>query len=121
MIQYQNVGFSSGLSQFIETSAVHPVEANFRASRPVVQTSKGPVPMVKGSVVGSRETPATVCGESCPPLMRESFRIEFSILKGGDLASLRSEVIRLLDVALDEYHLASGLVPPAYADFKAEE
>lgn len=79
------------------------------------------VPMTKINVRVDAPTTITSCGEECPVPVNESVTISLNVLRGGDsIAMLRAEVDRCLDVALAQYSLAYGIVPPATADFQSE-
>lgn len=78
------------------------------------------VPMVKGFVRLSVPSAVASCNpEACAGTINEAVKVEFNI-KGGDtasLAGLRSEVNRVLDIALADHNFANGIVPPVSTTF----
>lgn len=79
------------------------------------------VPMTKVNVRVDVPTTTTSCGVECPVPVNESIAISLNVLRGGEsITALRAEVDRCLDIALAQYSLAYGIVPPATADFQSE-
>lgn len=119
--RYQNVGFTSDKSVFIDVQSQSTSEATFTASKVQAAVTGGRVPMVKGSVALRTDSQAVVCGSECPTSVTESFELKFSVKAGAEnLSALRAEVNRLFDAAQADFALTQGLVPPVYAAFGAE-
>lgn len=119
MTQYQNVAFDRSKSVFVDTTSTKSNEATFD-SKPVMAKIGGTtVPMVRSSITLRSAVQATVsCGNDCPPEIVESVSISFNVEQGADrLVALRAETIRLLDIAIAEYNMTKGLVPPVFATF----
>lgn len=120
-MRYQNVEFARNRSVFIDTTnSTNPTEATFQSKSVLAQTKNGGVAMVKGSCTVRQEATTTTCGSECPVSVVESVDFNFSVLKGAsNLSALRVELIRLLDIAITDYSLTAGLVPPVQANFEA--
>lgn len=116
MSKYQNTGFETGSSTFVDTNQKN--EVTFRSRKVSTKVGAVIVPMVKAAATLRASSEAPVCGSECPLPIVESVKLEFSVTQGGaSLDALRTELMRLVDSALSEYHLANGLVPPSYATF----
>lgn len=122
MKKYQNVAFTRINSVFVDTKdPVTMPEVTFAARNVAANFKAGTVPMVKGSVALRNKQSTTICGTDCPVEVTEAVTLSFSVLHGGaNLAALRAEVNRLIDQAVADYGLTTGLVPPVFAAFEQE-
>lgn len=123
MTLYQNVGFETNKSSFVDVSNVAgPNTVSFSNKSVGVPTSVGVTKMVSGHVVLT--VPFEVdCSEQCNgATLNESLRLQWNIRQAdiAQLAALRTELNRVLDQAITDYHIGSGLVPPVYATFPSE-
>lgn len=89
-------------------------------------TVKSAAPVVAGQVVPMVHaklrvvTPAVVtsCNPAvCDSSVNEAITIDFNVKRGSDVTALKLEALRVLEVALSEYQLNNGVLPPATADF----
>lgn len=116
--KYQNVAFSGQRSAFADINQTNPLQATFDAREVHVAVKNGSVDMVRGHVLLQEPFQATVCGETCGTTLTRSLKLEFNVEKGGaSISALRVELLRLFDEAVEDYGLAVGYVPPAYANF----
>lgn len=119
--KYQNIGFNTGSSVFVDTAKDLPSIATFTASRVKATVSGGTIPFVRGKIVLRSNANASVCGNDCPVEVTESFTMDFNVQDGTqNLAAMRAEVLRLFDEAIAKYGFDRGLVPPVYAAFTEE-
>lgn len=119
--KYQNIGFNTGSSIFVDTAKDLPSIATFTASRVRATVSGGTIPFVRGKVVLRTNALAVACGNDCPSEVTESFTMDFNVQDGAqNLAAMRIEVLRLFDEAIASYGFDRGLVPPVYAAFTEE-
>lgn len=119
-MQYQNItrakneaSFAQVLPEFDGTSV------EFRTKTAAPQIRSVSVPMVNGTVRIVKPVDVVDCDTTCVGSVNESVEIRFNI-KDGSTASLESMILetkRVLDLAVDQYALAHGLVPPSEAAF----
>lgn len=118
-MSYQNTGFNTGTSTFVDINQNY--EVTYASRKVAAKVGAFTVPMVKAAATLRASTEATACGSECPLPITESVKIEFSVVQGADsFESLRIELMRLVDKAISDYHLTNGLVPPVYAAFPTE-
>lgn len=121
-MSYQNTGFVAGSSKFVKVlpSGTNN-EAVFTSKNTAVPVTGGKVNMVSASVALQQPKDVTISAVEGAPktLINESVKVSFNVVKGSivDLNAIKGEVDRLLDLAVAEYNLANGLVPPANATF----
>lgn len=123
MNRYQNVAFDRNKSTFVEvsTDAQHQTEASFTSRDVRAKIGSSVIPMVSGGLTLRKQSDAESCGQDCPVTVVESCSFQFSVKQGAaSLSALRTELNRLFDEAVVEYHLTDGLVPPVYANFVTE-
>lgn len=123
MTKYTNTQKAPNTSVFVQVSpTMAGSEVTFNASSVQPKVGAATVPMVRGSVRLASKANYATCETECGVTVNESVRIEFNVVDktDGNLAALRSECVRLMDVAIAEYYLAQGLVPPVSADFASE-
>lgn len=93
----------------------------FTAKSNVLTIGKTRVAMVNATARLNR--PVFVGTPECDPCGQPSVNsgceVRFNIVKGDavNLGALRNELLRLIDVALTDYNLSVGLLPPPSADF----
>lgn len=101
------------------------IEPSFDGSTCVISV-KNASPVVAGKAVPMVNakvrvvTPAIVasCNPAvCDSSVNESFTLDFNVKRGADVTAIRTEALRILNVAINEYQLHNGVVPPATADF----
>lgn len=91
---------------------------NVSTARPTINGTV--VPMVKGSVRLAVPAEVASCDPSaCAGTVNEAVKIEFNFRQGGvNFATLQTEVMRCLAIAIADYQLANGVLPPVSADFE---
>lgn len=112
---YINTGFTARKSTFVDPESSNENEIIFESQKISPKIAGTIVPMVKGEVTLRASEPYDACGTDCPINVGTSIGLKFSILKGSDLATARTELLRLVDVATTEYALLAGIVPPPSA------
>ena len=123
MTKYTNTQKAPNASVFVQVApTMAGSEVTFNASSVQPKVGAVAVPMVRGSVRLASKADFTTCASECGVTVNESVRIEFNVIdkSNSNLAALRSECVRLMDIAIAEYYLAQGLVPPVSADFASE-
>lgn len=117
-MSYQNTGFNTGTSTFVDVNQNY--EITFASRKVAAKVGAFSVPMVKAAATLRASSEATACGSECPLPIVESVKIEFSVTQGAaSLEALRAELTRLVDKAISDFHLTDGLVPPVFAAFAA--
>lgn len=122
MTKYTNTQKAPNSSVFVQVApTMAGSEVTFNAASVQPKVGATAVPMVRGSVRLASKANFTNCADDCGVTVNESVRIEFNVIDKteGNLAALRSECVRLMDVAIAEYYLAQGLVPPVSANFES--
>lgn len=123
MTKYTNTQKTPTSSTFVQVSpTMAGSEVTFNAASVQPKVGSVAVPMVRGSVRLASKANYTTCENDCGVTINESVRIEFNVIDkaDGNLSAIRSECVRLMDLAIAEYYLAQGLVPPVSADFSAQ-
>lgn len=121
-MKYTNTQKAPNASTFVQVApTMAGSEVTFTAASVKPKVGVTAVPMVRGSVRLASKADYTACNDTCGVTVNESVRIEFNVLdqSTSNLGALRSECVRLMDVAIAEYYLAQGLVPPVSADFES--
>lgn len=125
MNKYTNAIRTKDLSEFARVEpSFDGTLATFSAKTATPNIGGVVVPMVHGKVRLAVPTPvANPCDPSaCGPVVTEAIAVDFNVQRGGEnLAALRDEVVRLVDLAIADYQFANGLVPPTDADFGESE
>lgn len=119
-VKYTNVTRARGSAEFARTSpSFDGSSALFKVAEAKPNIAGTIVPMVRGTV--RLTTPVNAASQDvAPAFVNESIAIEFNVRRGGVvLASMRDEVVRLLDAAVADYQLANGIVPPSEAAFSS--
>lgn len=116
--KYLNTDFKTGASVFTDLENPNPNSLTFAASSVNASVKGGPVAMVKGRVALRVASEATVCDATCPVMVNESVVFEFNVRRGASsLTALKAELERVYNLAVTEYGLTAGHVPPPQADF----
>lgn len=121
MTAYINTIRDKANSEFVRTEPSFDGSVLQFNAVPVNPTIVGVVvPMVKGYARLSVPSPVDSCNPAvCGGSVSQTIKLEFNILRGDTaaLASMRAEVLRCFDVAVADYQLANGIVPPTTATF----
>lgn len=65
-------------------------------------------------------TPAEVSNcdpNACKPSVDQSVTLDFNVLQGTDPSAMFEEARRVLELAIEDFKLSFGVVPPATAEF----
>lgn len=119
-MKYINTIKDKANSEFVRTdpsfdgSVLH---FNISTARPSI--SGVVVPMVKGSVRLAVPTAVDLCDPTaCAGQINEAVKIEFNVRQGGaNLSTILTEVQRCLAIAISDYQITNGVLPPVSADF----
>lgn len=119
MKNYQNATRTGTNATFVEvgeqTDSLLTIQNKVGSFTP---TPGSKVEMVSGTIRVSVPAEDTPCGASCATKILESAEIRYNFRKGGtNLTALVDEVVRVLGIAVSDYHLNIGLVPPSEATF----
>ena len=75
---------------------------------------------MRGSVRLTSKVGYSTCENDCGVPVNEAVRIDFNVVPSlNNLNALRDECVRVMDVAIAEYYLAQGIVPPVSATFES--
>lgn len=121
-MKYTNTSKTQNNASFVQVSPMMAgSQVDFSANSVTPNISGTIVPMVRGYVRLTSKVGYTPCGSECSTQVNEAVRIEFNVVQSLDnLEALRDECVRVMDVAIAEYYLAQGIVPPVSADFASE-
>lgn len=76
------------------------------------------VKMVRGIVRLTEPSEVVACDDRCVGHVNEVMELRFNVRQGGEsLEALLAEVTRVYNVAVDNYQIANGVVPPVTAQF----
>lgn len=119
--QYQNVGFEANKAIFsdVNTNTAGPntlVFANADKNAPIAGGAR--VKMVSGHLTVNQPFEAGEAGSET--VLNESVKLQWNVRYRGSLVALRAELNRVLDEAIADHNLTSGLVPPVFATFAEE-
>lgn len=117
-MSYQNIGFEAQKSIFadVQSNIAGPntiVFVNSDKNAPVAGGAR--VKMVSGHITVNE--PFTVGEPGAQTTLNASVKLQWNCQYKGSLTALRAEMNRVLDKAIADYNLTSGLVPPVYATF----
>lgn len=119
-MSYQNVSAENGRSKFIKVKPDGTLDELYFTAKRTSLPIGGGVRVNTASAGLTLNSQVNVASEGeIPTLVGNSVKVTFNI-KSGDaaaLTALRAEVNRVLDVALAQYNLGQGLVPPTAATF----
>lgn len=119
--QYTKGGLSGATQNVTFVDPSTEGAATFTAKSNVLTVGKTKVTMVNATA--RLNQPVAVGTPECDPCGQPSVssgcEIRFNIVKGDavNLASLRTELNRLVDVAIADYNLLAGLLPPPSSTF----
>lgn len=118
-MKYQNVNRSQDNATFVR---VDPMDNGFLTikSKEASYTPAAGVktPMVAGFVRLDTYAEVTPCGDTCVTPVKETVELRFNVIKGGARLSVnKTELLRVLDKAINEAYLLQGLVPAATVTF----
>lgn len=122
MKSYQNATRTGNMSTSVEvgeaTNSLLTIQNKVGSFTP---TPGVKVDMVSGTIRVSVPAELTPCGASCTTTVIESAEVRFNFRKGGtNVTALVNEVVRILGIAVADYYLNIGLVPPSEATFAEE-
>lgn len=112
MAKYHNETYSKGMSTFVSIDPMDGSTVQFTSQRKSFTVSG-----VRSQAVNAKVTyvvPSEVtdaCNECVKAVADSVFEIRFNLVEGQDFSALRTEALRLLDVALSDHYLAAGMVP----------
>lgn len=118
-MKYQNVNRSQDNATFVR---VDPLDNGFLTikSKEASYTPAAGVKTLMVSGFARLDTYAdiTPCGETCVTPVKETIEVRFNVVKGGArLGVNKTELLRVLDKAINETYLLQGLVPAATVTF----
>lgn len=123
MPKYQNIAFTGDKSRFVDVAS--SVIANFSSKKSTVRVSTSAQDVVTFDVLVEKEKSIQTdpaCTPCNAPVLNNTVRLRATVFKGdsAELAAMRLELNRLVDVAIADYALLAGLVPPSNATFASE-
>lgn len=120
---YQNIAFTGDKSRFVDVAA--GITASFASKKATVRVSTSAQDVVTFDILVEKEKSIQTdpaCNPCGSPVLNNTVRLRATMFKGDSagLAVMRAELNRLVDVAIADYALMSGLVPPSNATFASE-
>lgn len=118
-MNYTNAIRDRNNSEYVRTAPFDGAILTFSAktARPTIVGKV--VPMVNLSARLSAPAPITPCDTTmCDGSITEAVAISVNFRQGSDFAALRTELLRVFDIAVQDYNFADGIVPPTNASFE---
>lgn len=91
----------------------------FKSKKTSISKGQVAATFVAASVRLDQPVSITACETACPVEFTESMNLSFNVRAGTPLTTLKTELLRLVDKAVDDYNLSNGLVPPTHASFES--
>lgn len=113
-MSYQNVSFGPGLSRFADP--VSQMEAQFTAKTSKVKLPSAAVTQVvtQDLLVSVPKTITSECSPCATDVVNNSIRVKVTFIRddAAAITALRTEMNRLLDLAISSANFTAGFVPP---------
>lgn len=120
-MKYINTNRSQTSASFVQvepTFGGQDAHINVTNTRPKIGGTT--LNMVKGAVRLVKPTPVDVCQDSCGVSVNSQVELRFNAVRGDvtTVKAMRTEVNRLFDALVADFHVVDGVVPPSTATFE---